>query len=1375
MKRSFYSVVLVLFCFAGVAWANPEINITNFPANPTYLPILDGDDTPRVEDGTDFGSAAVAGGSVTKTFRIKNNGDENLIIVSHNDGGSPHFAISGLPLSTQPIAPGDEDTFFITFDPTTNGQHTTTITIINNDNDPGDTEFSYEFDVTGLGVGNPEIVVEGKHHTLGSYSGIEYQQTDINLQEGTLYTSVAVGGSETNDFRVRNIGDGTLTYTIDDGGSPHFSISGAGTSLLPALTDNFSIVFTPQDYGTHEATITISNNDSNEGNYTFKVQGTGLAPDIFVRGGTSQSVLIPDGDTTPSTNEGTDFGSWNIAAAGGPTHTFHVRNSVGATEDLTIYSGEIIGPGAGHFAIEDLPIPGKSPITVRPGEGVAFTVKFDPSSVGQKTATVRILSNDPDETPYEFQITGAGIALPSANVQGAKPGLSFVNVADGSTTPMATNGTLFDNTDVGSITSHPFKIQNTGSGVLKCSPPANGQFRVFGLPESVAPGGEAPFFVQFAPTTQGTHTMTINIQTDDPNRDPYNFVVRGTGVDNEAAVFGGPSLDLEIVNGASPSSTTNGTHFGTLLQVGESEEHTFIIRNAGSATKNLVIQSVDIFGASAGHFSTSGAPAPGDSAVSIAPGVGLEFQVTFDPFGTGLKTATVRILSDDTDESPYTFEISGNGVNGPNIQVSGSQDSDELPLVPISNGSTTPLATNGTLFDTLELGEFDHNRISIYNAGNLVLVYTLSSSSPDFEVWSNAPNTVDPLKSFGDLVTFTPTSPGTKTATITISSNDLDEPSYSFVVRGTATAPEIDVRGGSARPPVEIILSGDSTPSLRDGTLFGEVEVTGGVETHGFRIINQGTSPLTILTGTMEVGDQFTITGIPAAPSNEIPPGASLSFNITFNPQWDGIHTDTVRLVNTDDDEPIFEFDVKGTGLGEPEISVSGRVGGLAGGTQPFTNIANGLITTSAQTGTQVVNTEVGSFRRNLIRILNLGDGLLNYTITSDNPEFDIQEDSHWVFPDDFKYHVLTFAPSDHGLRTATITITNNDANENPYTFRVSGLGIAADLDIMGGAGLDLEIASGDNSPTVLKRTDFGDTLLSGEQITREFKLVNAGNSPLQYISMTSSHGDFVCGLKPAPASYLSPAPLGEHTFTITYDPSSLGARTATITILSTDPNESPYTFSVKGNGISTATGPEMEIRGGNGFSQVISAGDNTPSILKGTDLGVVLQGSSPVVATFQMKNAGGMSLVGIQGASGNPDSVVSGVAPTLVPGATDPITVTFTPNTPGVQTAIIGILSNDPNEAVYLFTVQLEVTPLNPEPPAITDFEISGSGGNAGFQTEIGKNYQLTSSTTMTGTWLQVPGTTTLSGTGNVENIEFTIAPGTDPRRFYRLEVVSP
>ena len=212
-------VILTFIGLMTLLQADEEINITSFPANPNYLPILDGDTSPRVEDGTDFGSVAVTGGSVTRTFRIKNNGNEDLLILSHNNDDSPHFSITNLPKSTEPIGPGEDETFFITFNPTTDGQHSTTITIINSDAN----ESLYDFVVTGLGLGNPEIAVEGKHHTIGTYANIEYQQTDINLPEGTLFTSAQIGSSETNNFRIINTGDGTLTYSVDDGDSPHFS------------------------------------------------------------------------------------------------------------------------------------------------------------------------------------------------------------------------------------------------------------------------------------------------------------------------------------------------------------------------------------------------------------------------------------------------------------------------------------------------------------------------------------------------------------------------------------------------------------------------------------------------------------------------------------------------------------------------------------------------------------------------------------------------------------------------------------------------------------------------------------------------------------------------------------------------------------------------------------------------------------------------------------------------------------------------------------------------------------------------------------------------------------------------------------------------
>ena len=77
--------------------------------------------------------------------------------------------------------------------------------------------------------------------------------------------------------------------------------SGSGQSA-------FTIRFAPTGTGTHQATVTIANNDSQKDPYTFLIQGTGIpapAPHINVLG---YHHLITNGDTTPEELDGTDFG-----------------------------------------------------------------------------------------------------------------------------------------------------------------------------------------------------------------------------------------------------------------------------------------------------------------------------------------------------------------------------------------------------------------------------------------------------------------------------------------------------------------------------------------------------------------------------------------------------------------------------------------------------------------------------------------------------------------------------------------------------------------------------------------------------------------------------------------------------------------------------------------------------------------------------------------------------------------------------------------------------------------------------------------------------------------------------------------------------------
>jgi len=135
----------------------------------------------------------------------------------------------------------------------------------------------------------------------------------------------------------------------------------------------------------------------------IQVTATPLAPEIEVSG---NSVVIVDGDTTPSLSDGTDFGSADVLA-GSVTRQFAIKNPGLQALSLTgTPRVQVMGANAGDFVV-----------TVQPGASIAagstaaFEVRFDPSSQGLRTATLRIASNDSDEGLYDFTIQGTGVTM----------------------------------------------------------------------------------------------------------------------------------------------------------------------------------------------------------------------------------------------------------------------------------------------------------------------------------------------------------------------------------------------------------------------------------------------------------------------------------------------------------------------------------------------------------------------------------------------------------------------------------------------------------------------------------------------------------------------------------------------------------------------------------------------------------------------------------------------------------------------------------------------------------------------------------------------------------------------------------------------------
>ena len=128
------------------------------------------------------------------------------------------------------------------------------------------------------------------------------------------------------------------------------------------------------------------------------------APEIDVRF-QDNGVSISDGDATPSTSDGTDFGNADTSS-GSVSHWFRVWNDGTATLNLTGNPRVVIGgTNASDFIVNVQP---STPIGGG-GNSVQFEVIFNPSGTGVRTATISIANDDTNENPYNFSIQGTGI------------------------------------------------------------------------------------------------------------------------------------------------------------------------------------------------------------------------------------------------------------------------------------------------------------------------------------------------------------------------------------------------------------------------------------------------------------------------------------------------------------------------------------------------------------------------------------------------------------------------------------------------------------------------------------------------------------------------------------------------------------------------------------------------------------------------------------------------------------------------------------------------------------------------------------------------------------------------------------------------------
>ncbi|MDW5289120.1 choice-of-anchor D domain-containing protein [Formosa sp. PL04] len=173
------------------------------------------------------------------------------------------------------------------------------------------------------------------------------------------------------------------------------------------------------------------------------------------------------------------------------------------------------------------------------------------------------------------------------------------------------------------------------------------------IPVTILPNEEISLTIIFNPNSTGEISGELHIINSDANESDCLISLTGSGF------LPAPEIDIERNTEATiPSGSESNIGYNTLFAstvVGEtSNTKTYFIHNEGELDLNIY----DVNVSNPSEFNISSNP----SNTSIPSHTKVEFQITFTPSTSGIRTAIITIENNDNNENPYTFEVQGTGT-----------------------------------------------------------------------------------------------------------------------------------------------------------------------------------------------------------------------------------------------------------------------------------------------------------------------------------------------------------------------------------------------------------------------------------------------------------------------------------------------------------------------------------------------------------------------------------------------------------------------------------------------------------------------------------------------------------------------------------------
>ena len=757
----------------------------------------------------------------------------------------------------------------------------------------------------------------------------------------------------------------------------------------------------------------------------------------------------------------------NVSVSGGATAPFVF--TLEADGNLTVSAFGTTG-ACSEFTIT----PPALPVDMANNDTITVSVTYNPSNRIADTCTITPTVSGGD-TATAFTVTGDGIA-PVMQINEAT--LTFADQRWNGGTPQTLNITITNNGDESIAAANVVVGLTTGThftvGTLTGFPIANGQ--------------TANIPITFDPQSFGakTDTATISLTNDAPTDPDDTVALSGDGIQS-TQTFSTASLNV-----------------GT-FDIGANGTNTISIGNSGEATLNLT--SVRIIGTNASDFSftdhacSNQGPCVPNPAGPIAMGATDPFVIRCTPSATGTRTATLEVTSNDPG-GPRTATLTCTGT------------SPEVTVTP------TSLA-----YGTVRVGQSVPQNFTISNSNapnTSSLDYNVTEAVTDFTI-ACAPScmgTLAPGASATVTVTFSPSATVLRTGDITVTTNDISEPTTLVAVSGTGGESNMS----SAVPPafgnVPVALAGGSVQNVtitNNGTvsLNTTTMTIAGDAAFSFAFASGGCTMGTICSSAQRV--------VTAAAN-----GGTAVIPIRCDPTSAGSKMATLTI-ESDDPMPIGGTVVN--------LSCTGTVSAMAV-TPPSLSFGNQRINTNSTSQTITVSNVSGL-------------AALNYSVTTPaggqfttsigalvcNPTCANQV----VAAGGMASITVVFRPTTVGLKNGVVVIDDLDNFVSDANVAVSGTGVEPTATI--------------TTPTTLA---FGNVLINQTSTQQAITIVNNGTQDLTINSVTHIEGqagednfDVIGALGMSTIT----AGGGMQTWNVVCDPEVRGNKTGSVTISNNSTN----------------------------------------------------------------------------------------------------------------------------------------------------------------------------------------------------------------------------